>query len=370
MYMDIRIRMLFLLMDGKSYARTYRKATHMYACAHSREFDRYHSTFTLLSNIGMKIQLKNGLLHEYQDQLGQITTERDILQACKHPFILDMHYSFQTSAHAIIVTELVRGGDLHLVIGASKKGYLPEDRVRLYAAEIALALNHLHELGFIYRDLKPCNVLLGEDGHVVLADMGLATGLEEFCAQRQQGPRLHEDEHEDEDEDDNHATKNDAVDPLAFSKDIMTERNSPSTDATTISDSSNSNNSTSSRMHTYAVESKHQSIPKSFGRPPEAKYTRRKTTVGTRGYMAPELVSGKLVPREKRPGYNYTIDYWSLGVTIFELLCGFQPFNPQNNTTNAAEETEEDLSRLSPRSQYRAELERMAKGVRYPEHVK
>lgn len=60
----------------------------------------------------MKIQLKTGLLDEHHDQLSQITSEKDILQICHNPFVLDMHYSFQTPAHAIIVTELVRGGDL------------------------------------------------------------------------------------------------------------------------------------------------------------------------------------------------------------------------------------------------------------------
>lgn len=49
---------------------------------------------------------------------------------------------------------------------------LNEDRVRFYAAEIALALTHIHRLGWIYRDLKPQNVLLNEDGHVQLIDMG------------------------------------------------------------------------------------------------------------------------------------------------------------------------------------------------------
>ncbi|KAF0774519.1 hypothetical protein AaE_001779, partial [Aphanomyces astaci] len=252
----------------------------------------------------MKIQLKNGLLHEHQDQLDQITSEKDILQICNHPYILDMHYSFQTSAHAIIVTELVRGGDLNELMKTSKKGYLPEGRVRLYAAEIALALNHLHELGLIYRDLKPCNVLND--------------------AKRQQG-------------------KGDDDDDVPVPVVVPTPHSEA--EAQKRQDEENATPSTNSQL---------QNIPKSFARPPDAKYTRRKTTVGTKGYMAPELISGKLLRREERPGYNYTIDYWSLGVTVYELVCGYQPFNLYNVLGDGflAEIAQEvEVAKLSPRSQ-------------------
>ncbi|OQR92142.1 protein kinase [Achlya hypogyna] len=291
----------------------------------------------------MKIQLKNGLLHEHQDQLDQITSEKDILQMCNHPYILDMHYSFQTSAHAIIVTELVRGGDLNELMKGSKRGYLPEGRVRLYAAEIALALNHLHELGLIYRDLKPCNVLLGEDGHIVLADMGLATGLEEIRAKKVRAE----------------------AEAAALKSEPMTSLSRVESHVTLPEEDHNPHGCVQLSGQT-------QTVPKSFARPPDAKYTRRKTTVGTKGYMAPELISGKLLRREERPGYNFTIDYWSLGVTIYELICGYQPFNLYNVLGDGflAEIAQEvEVAKLSPRSQYRAELERMAAGVDYPDQV-
>lgn len=243
----------------------------------------------------MKIQLKTGLLDEHHDQLSQITSEKDILQVCHNPFILDMQYSFQTPAHAIIVTELVRGGDLGEALKSSREGYIIEDRVRLYSAEIGLALNHMHELGLIYRDLKPGNVLLGEDGHVILADMGLAAGF----------------------------------DPTLLRKD---ENNS-------------------------------KYIPQN------PKTTRRKTTVGTRGYMAPEIISGKLVKRDQRPGYTYAVDYWSLGVTIFELMCGYQPFSVYSGGNFFQEVANEEIFRLSPRTQHKIELQKMAQGVAFPAHI-
>lgn len=244
----------------------------------------------------MKIQLKSGLLDEHHDQLAQITSEKDILQICHNPFVLDMHYSFQTPAHAIIVTELVRGGDLGDALKSSRDGYLPEDRVRLYAAEIGLALNHMHELGLIYRDLKPGNVLLGEDGHVILADMGLAAGFTPTCL-------------------------------------------------------------------------KHIDSETSRYEPENSRLTRRKTTVGTRGYMAPEIISGKLVKRDQRPGYTFAVDFWSLGVTIFELMCGFQPFSVYSGGNFFQEVANEEIFRLSPRTQHKIELQKMAQGVTFPPHL-
>ena len=126
----------------------------------------------------MKIQLKTGLLGEHRGDLSKLAGEKVIFQACNHPYIVDMDYSFTTEHYAIIVLALVRGGDLAHLIKQSKDRQVPEEQVVLYAAEIALALNHLHEMGLLYRDLKPSNVLLTETGHVKLADMGLAGGMD------------------------------------------------------------------------------------------------------------------------------------------------------------------------------------------------
>ncbi|GMH65357.1 hypothetical protein TL16_g04179, partial [Triparma laevis f. inornata] len=100
-----------------------------------------------------------------------------VFASCHHPFIVNMEYSFQTDCHVFIVLDLVTGGDLHQARKACASRRLPEDRMMFYAAEIVLAVDHLHEMGIIYRDLKPQNVLLRADGHVQLTDMGLAAPL-------------------------------------------------------------------------------------------------------------------------------------------------------------------------------------------------
>ena len=83
-----------------------------------------------------------------------------------------MDYAFQTEKHAILVLGLATAGDLQQAIEDTPDNRLDEERVIFYAAEISLALAHLHDLQLMYRDLKPCNVLLNEDGNIKLADMG------------------------------------------------------------------------------------------------------------------------------------------------------------------------------------------------------
>lgn len=117
-----------------------------------------------------------------------------------------------------------------------------------------------------------------------------------------------------------------------------------------------------------------QSIPSKFTRAPQAKQIRRKTTVGTRGYMAPEMLRGKLMHRADRPGYNHSVDYWSLGVTVFELLCGYAPFRERKTKLKKEDlirqEMERNLNPPDPKAQTEKELSMMLKGVpTYPDHV-
>ncbi|XP_061569820.1 ribosomal protein S6 kinase alpha-3 isoform X3 [Cololabis saira] len=98
--------------------------------------------------------------------------ERDILVEVNHPFIVKLHYAFQTEGKLYLILDFLRGGDLFTRL--SKEVMFTEEDVKFYLAELALALDHLHGLGIIYRDLKPENILLDDDGHIKLTDFGLS----------------------------------------------------------------------------------------------------------------------------------------------------------------------------------------------------
>ncbi|KAG6618708.1 AGC protein kinase [Phytophthora cinnamomi] len=125
-----------------------------------------------------------------KQQVEHTRTERRVLAAVSHPFVVCLHYAFQTKDKLYFVLDYCPGGDLFFHL--SRCGCFPEAMAKFYAAEIVLALIHLHEQGIVYRDLKPENIMLDVDGHVKLADFGLAkegitselNGTYTMCAKR------------------------------------------------------------------------------------------------------------------------------------------------------------------------------------------
>ena len=113
-----------------------------------------------------------------QKALENIVSEKQVL-INDSPFLLHLHYSFQTPQKIYLVTDFLPGGDMffHLSKKAGK-GFAPLV-ARFFCAEIVLALEHLHHSGVIYRDLKLENVLLDGSGHVCLADFGLSKILKD-----------------------------------------------------------------------------------------------------------------------------------------------------------------------------------------------
>lgn len=99
-------------------------------------------------------------------------TERDIMVSVRHPFIVKLHYAFQTEGKLYLIMDFLRGGDLFTRL--SNEVMFTEQDVTFYLAEILLAIDHLHSLGIIYRDLKPENILLDHEGHVAITDFGLS----------------------------------------------------------------------------------------------------------------------------------------------------------------------------------------------------
>ncbi|CAJ1950296.1 unnamed protein product [Cylindrotheca closterium] len=126
----------------------------------------------------MKILRKSHLVR--RRQIERTRTERKVLSIVNHPFIMKLHYAFQSPDKLYLVLDYCPGGELFFHLSRFRR--FPERVARFYAAELLLALGHLHKRGIIYRDLKPENVLLDADGHIKLGDFGLAkAGIKDAC---------------------------------------------------------------------------------------------------------------------------------------------------------------------------------------------
>ncbi|CAI7786359.1 unnamed protein product, partial [Closterium sp. NIES-54] len=147
----------------------------------------------------------------------------------RHPFLVPLRWALQSETRLFLILDFMPGGELFFHLKRERR--FKDDRARLYAAELLLALGHLHSLGVIYRDLKPENILLDAQGHVRIADFGLAK------------------EH--------------------------------------IADNSSAS-----------------------------------TFCGTPEYLAPEVLGGK--------GHGRAVDWWSLGILLFEMVVGVPPFYDRN----------------------------------------
>ena len=118
----------------------------------------------------MKILKKDYL--KKRRQIERTQTERKVLSVVNHPFIMKMHYAFQSEDKLFFVLDYCAGGELFFHLSRFRR--FPERVARFYTAELLLAIGHLHKRHIIYRDLKPENVLIDADGHVKLGDFGLA----------------------------------------------------------------------------------------------------------------------------------------------------------------------------------------------------
>uniref|UniRef100_A0A8C9ZM32 Ribosomal protein S6 kinase n=1 Tax=Sander lucioperca TaxID=283035 RepID=A0A8C9ZM32_SANLU len=216
----------------------------------------YGKVFLVRKNTGhdvgqlyaMKV-LKKAAIVQKAKTTEHTRTERQVLEHIRQsPFLVTLHYAFQTQSKLHLILDYVSGGEMftHLY----QRDHFPEEAVRIYIGEIILALEHLHKLGIVYRDIKLENILLDSEGHVVLTDFGL-------------------------------------------SKEFLEEE----------------------KERTYSF-------------------------CGTIEYMAPEIIRGK-------SGHGKSVDWWSLGILMFELLTGASPFTLEGER-NSQSEVSKRILRCDP----------------------
>jgi serine/threonine protein kinase len=97
--------------------------------------------------------------------------ERDVLINVNHPFLVSAKFSFTTESKVVMVMDYVPGGEIFQRLRVERR--FAEDRVKLYTAELILAIEYLHALGVVHRDLKPENILIDREGHLKITDYGL-----------------------------------------------------------------------------------------------------------------------------------------------------------------------------------------------------
>jgi len=155
-----------------------------------------------------------------------VRSEKKILAEVRHPFIISLLWSDKDATRLYLLFPFLSGGELFSYL--RRAGKFPPKTAVFFGAEIVSALSYLHSLSIIYRDLKPENLLLDREGHLVITDFGFAKRI---------------------------------------------------TDRTW-------------------------------------------TLCGTPEYLAPEIIQSK--------GHNFSVDWWALGILIFEMLAGFPPFFDEN----------------------------------------
>eukprot|EP01016_Furgasonia_blochmanni_P023787 TRINITY_DN2562_c0_g1_i2.p1 TRINITY_DN2562_c0_g1~~TRINITY_DN2562_c0_g1_i2.p1 ORF type:complete len:438 (-),score=141.84 TRINITY_DN2562_c0_g1_i2:293-1522(-) len=118
----------------------------------------------------MKVLKKDHI--QKKKQIDHIQTERNVLVGINHPFVVRLHYAFQNERKLFFVLEYCPGGELFNLL--QRKKVFHEDQAKFYAAQMVLAIEHLHSKDIVYRDLKPENVLLDAEGYIRITDFGLS----------------------------------------------------------------------------------------------------------------------------------------------------------------------------------------------------
>ena len=121
----------------------------------------------------MKTLRKRDVLQ--RNQVAHVKAERDILAEADNEWVVKLYFSFQDKDNLYFVMDYIPGGDMMSLL--IKFGIFEVNLAKFYIAELVLAIESVHKMGFIHRDIKPDNILIDKEGHIKLTDFGLCTGF-------------------------------------------------------------------------------------------------------------------------------------------------------------------------------------------------
>lgn len=244
----------------------------------------------------MKVMDKEALIS--RNKMIRAETERQILGLLDHPFLPTLYTHFETEKFYCLVMEYCCGGNLHSLRQKQPNRHFNEQAARFYASEVLLALEYLHMLGIVYRDLKPENVLVRDGGHIMLSDFDLslrcsvspmlvksssinagANGVEKGVVHAE-------------------GVNQGCIQSSAFFPRILPKKN----------------------RKTKSDFSINGSLLEFNAEPTDA---RSMSFVGTHEYLAPEIIRGE--------GHGSAVDWWTFGIFLYELLHGMTPFKGNSN---------------------------------------